>query len=406
LSFDIEGHFYKAYAMVSSGSTHPRGLLQCLSRVRNLENIEVHILAKNMILHDRVSFFTYREIEKNIETIFEISKYDDVLFEDEHLTIQKDVNYKTNYIFNQVEQYNSNSYCFLSYLKLLCKEKGYDFYYDNEKGEKVFKNKKNAKINSIMSSACPSQEEYYEIKKRIECSKATEEDKIKFKKYILLVSDLSYDMNSIRLIEKEFKERNNDVINKETNKEEYEEKYKNIIECEKQIKHVNQAKNFCCLLNVKNIDKNLMFKDINNNLESTKYIKIIQDIHQFLNIFKVVNICEMFELKDFKETIEKNKNKLNLFTDKIYKKMKIKKENSTKEIIAHLNIVLNKFGLNIFLKQKSIKRNNKVEKENKYIIKTIDDIKNIIEKYKGRINLDKIFFDDNDDIFDVFDIKK
>lgn len=61
--------------------------------------------------------------------------------------------------------------------------------------------------------------------------------------------------------------------------------------------------------------------------------------------------------------------------------------------------------MNIFLKQKTIRKNNKYEKENKYIVKMIDDIKTIIEKYKDKINLDKIFFDDNDDIFDVFDIK-
>jgi hypothetical protein len=109
-------------------------------------------------------------------------------------------------------------------------------------------------------------------------------------------------------------------------------------------------------------------------------------------------------IKNFKEQIEKNKSKLNLFIDKIYKKMKNKKENSTKEIMAHLNIILNKFGLNIYLKQKTLRKGEKYGKENKYYLKINEDIKNIIEKYKNKINLDKIFFDDSNDIFDVFDI--
>jgi hypothetical protein len=331
-----------------------------------------------------------------------MSNYNDILSDGEKFTIHKNKNYVTNYIFNQVEHYNSSNYCFLSYLKLLCKEKGYDFDYNEEKSKPLLKKKKDNKINILMNVKCPSQSEYHEIKKNIETLNATEEDKIKLKKYVVLVSDLSYDMDKIRIIEKEFNDRKNDDSEDIEN---YNEKYKNIIECEKQIKLANKAKNFCCLLNINNIDTNLIYKNINNNLESTKYAKLIFDIQQFLKLFDNIKIFEVTELKNFKETIEKKKKDLNLFTNKIYRQIKKKSENSTKEILAHLNVFLNKFGLIVYAKQKSLRTDEIIHKENKYYLKMIDGISDIINKYKDRAILDSFLDDDYDELFDVFDIE-
>ncbi|ATZ81080.1 DEXDc helicase-primase [Bodo saltans virus] len=408
LSYDIPKHFYKVYCMLSPNSTHPRGLSQCVSRIRDLECNEIHLLASNMLLHERISFHTYKEVEQNLESVFQMDKYDKIIFdENENITIHQDEHYKVNFIYNQVETLNQNSYTFLSYLKLLCQKKGYDFSYDDEKCKSnVIKNKDINRKYNLLNTKCPSQEEYHNIKTRIETSCASEEDKLKLNKYIIFVSDLSYDTNHIKKIEAEFeaKKLDNKIYNmkKDDDIKDYQSKYPNLAICEEELKYVKSAKNYCCLLNVKNLSKNLINKDINNNLESLKYLKKIDDIYEFLNLFKNTDITQKTELINFTEIIKNNLD-INLFGNDYTNN----KKNSIREIMGHLNVILNNFGLILYIGQKTIKIDKKTSKINKYYLEQFSCVKKIITRYGDRIdlNINKIAFIDNNDIFKLFDIK-
>jgi len=121
VSFDIEKHFYKIFAVISSGSCCQRDFLQMLARIRNpIEN-------KITIFNDGITgklkcFFTFDEVK---QSLIETRKLK-VVYKDGKSKMDLDLTiFDINSIFNEVEKLNKIEPLFLQYLFKIASEKGY-----------------------------------------------------------------------------------------------------------------------------------------------------------------------------------------------------------------------------------------------------------------------------------------
>lgn len=415
VDFNVENYFYKTYGIITQQSTTVSGFFQMTARVRNVENNEILIYSGNMTLNT-VNFYTYEEIKENLRTIFDLDENTKkMLCENGKLNYDKDDDYIKNYIFNQVEIYNSKQQYFIAYIKLLCKEKNYEFKYSHETGDfKCVKN--NYGKNDILNCICPNDKEYKNLKVLQDLGEATEKDKSRIAKYYYFVIILGYKYNEILEIEKEQKERIKIKCSEEENV-----KYSLSLTAEDEFNLVfkrNPINNFLSLIDIENFKKYANY-NIDQNINSLKQLDYVKDVKDFLQYIGVENIAKENKIKNLKEKIEEKQDKLGIFKYKIKDDGKIFKTDknddifkSSKKMIGYLNIMLGNFGL--VLKWTRERETNKETKKqfytNEYIINPINYIIPIIKRkliyIKDTKNNLKNIKCENDNIFDVFDIKK
>lgn len=414
VSFDVKNYFHKCYGIISTHSTTVRGFLQMIARVRDLKCKNIMIYSDKMILN-RVNFYTFEELKENIQTIFEISDKDKTALSDgNNITIKNDDTYVKNYIFNQTEIFNSRSQYFIAYLRLLCKEKGYDFSYEHETSEIKYIKKSYTKVD-ILDTPCPDARSYEELLVLQKTSGCTEVEKIQIEKYNYFVKTMGYSVAEVKKIEKE---RNDRIKDKGCTDKDYNLSLTAEREFNRCYKR-NIVGNFLSLLDVENMKK-IGKLDIEENLNSLKHLDFINDVKEFLLFAGIENISKEYVLKDLKEKIKEKRNELKIFKyeikddGKIFAKKKLDEEQSDTQMIWHIKNVLNLFGCDII----NDKNRNKTTIEGKriyktkYLFKPYEEIKTIIHR---KINYNIKNQDKNKllnqtnieyDIFEVFDIKK
>jgi hypothetical protein len=425
VSFDVENYFYKCYGVVSPRSTTVRGFLQMIARVRHLGSNDHLIYSERMILN-RVNFYTFNDLKKNILSFFDSSEEaKKEFFDSNNKIIEAEEVYIKNFIFNQTEIFNSGPLFFIAYLKLLCKEKGYEFSYDGEKGNEKNEKKFNGKIG-ILNVPCPSMLDYQELSEKQDIGEdLTEIEKYKIDKYKYFVSTMGYSVSEVKEIEKERLERLKEVIPDKKNKEEtkqFKNKYNTSLEAENEFSMCykkNIVVNFLSLIDIDNM-KTVGNLNINENLKTLKLVDIIKDITEFLKIIGVKNITEEHKLKDFKQILKDKKNELSILKyalndeGKIFVKEKTKDEEETKTYWDVKNF-LNEFGCDIMSDRNDnkVSINGKIIYKSNFIFKPYPELINILIRKlkKNKINdkekkleYIKNFIEYEYDVFEIFDI--
>jgi hypothetical protein len=354
VSFDLKNHFHKIYAMLNSGSTTPRGLMQMLNRVRYPTITDVIIYANNLKLHNNIIFYTYNDVKKIIyENIREDKNYIPYIVDKEKgFVLKNKTHYLENHIFNETEKLNAQSYYFLAYFKLLCKEKNIIFIYDDEKGKQKFI-AKNIKKEKIIDAKIITKEEYEDLSEKIKkCQNITEEERYEYLKYGYFVKKLKYEPKDLE-----------NLTDKQ--KDEFNYLYSN----------KNTPKNFFLLIDEVN-SKKFNF-DANNNYKSIEKINEINDIKEFLNLYGIKNPAKTNELFDFKKKMEKNKTK-NIFNEKHI--IANKKKLTDVDMLWNVKNTLAKYGLDIKNDRKQERKENERKWVDNYVLKIDEKFESILKK--------------------------
>jgi hypothetical protein len=407
VDYNIENYFYKVYGVISTYSTTVSGFFQMVARIRHVQNNEILIYSANMSLN-RVNFYTFAEVKENLQTLFDIDeKTKNILCENGKLNIEDDKDYIKNYIFNQTEIFNSKLQYFIAYMKLLCKEKNYEFKYSHDNGEIKYE-KNNYNKADVLSCFCPDEIQYEELKKKQDIGISTENDKNRIAKYYYFIVVLGYTMKDVRKIEEEQEKR----LQKEEGNFDFS------LNAEDEFNFVfknNPINNFLSLIDIENFKK-IGHLDFEQNLNSLKHLEFIKDVKEFLLYIGVDNITKECKIKDLKEKIEAKKDILGIFKYKIKDDGKIfeKKDNnkeSDKQIIWDIKKLIGLFGCDIINDKKSNRTsvNGKITYIARYIFKPSEAILNII---KRKISRNKIHDNNNfltnvkyeEDIFDIFNL--
>ncbi|ATZ81253.1 DEXDc helicase-primase [Bodo saltans virus] len=403
VSFDELNYFHRTYAILSAGSTTPRGLMQMLNRVRYPVNNDAIIYANKLKLHNNIIFYTYNDVKKMIyENIRDEKHYMPYITDDtKGFILKNDSNYLTNYIFNKTEKLNAQQFYFLGYFKLLCKEKNIDLFFEDEKGKEKFITK-NIKKENILNANNITAKEYDELSKKIKrCQNITEKERYEFLKYNYFVVKLKNSEDSlINLSEEQI--------------DEFEYFYKN----------KNTQKNFFLLIDEMNGRKYNF--DANNNYSSLEKINEINDVKEFLNLYEVKNPAETSELCDFKEKMDKNK-LMNIFNDNNTRVKNKNKDSSEKKMLWNLKNTLLKFGIELKSDGTQKRINGKRIRFNDYhltlnnsfhnILKKtistneINDSNNFLHNLTDKININNVtsLFDDNsveNELYNTFEIEQ
>lgn len=188
VNFDVE-HFDKMYGIVCLGSTSQRAFLQMLSRVRKIKCSTINIL--NLSFNSKLNNLTkynqyfYDEVKQHMISL-DIVKMNEVMKDG---TIAKQLSlYDTNHIYNKIEELYKHDFYFLAYLEALIISKGHTL--------KINETKKKTKIISdddiideevediLLSVEDIDRVEYDRLLWKQQESQATEQDKLKIKKYV------------------------------------------------------------------------------------------------------------------------------------------------------------------------------------------------------------------------------
>jgi len=330
VNFDQVGVFSKLYIIASAGCNSQRALLQMMSRVRKIEDLNVSVYCLNLKYYevDPKYFYCYDEVKKSLTALKIIELTESYK---NGLIIREILQYDINYIFGKTEELmkNSNIY-YLSYLKLLLEKKGHtvtvsDYYKNQPKNEY-----KIDKIDNILSIKDITDDEFEYLLDKQKKSKASNMCKLKIKKHFLKrslgVDFLDYDIlekykspsvikNLEYLIDDKNVRINDDVLSKET-------KLKAKI--------------------VKNIIDKLGLEIFNKNIQLSK--------GDFKN-----RLTELIETND----VFKNTKLRALFTTFSYKTIK-----TTRDFMMFVNSILESYGLCLTSNNKRIKK-SEIEDDNK-----------------------------------------
>lgn len=316
-------HFHKMYIVLCDKSASPRGLLQMCNRVRELEDTNIDVLLNRLPYKETTNFYTYEEVECLFENIVVNGDDDMQLNSDGNFVIKNDI-YKKMCIYNCVETLNKGTFYFVPYLISLLKQKSYTYDFDDTKYKKDNINKTEIIIDKLLETQDINKKEYNELIDKQVSNKATEEDKLKIKKYEFK------DIWNVKKLDKEFLAKN----------------YK---------KHDS-------LINYKMLCGEI---DCNDDFKNKK-IKVINELINMLGFTDVEDDKKILK-NDFLKNRDKVEKKSKLFTDKNvmtlfeFNKSKI---TSIKSFMGSMNSLFGDYGFKI----KSIKQGDSKHRKNYYCI--------------------------------------
>ena len=186
VNFDVDGHFYKIYGILSCLSTSQRAFYQMLSRIRKVEDKNILILNETMIDRETANYWTFLEVLEGMKsTRFDLLKCKYSKNKQGQVTRRLCLdNYDNNSVYNRVEELNKHKYYFMAYFRELGKSKGYIFKEKDDKEEKKRpKDKDNSRIADIVKAADINGQEVRELEKLQKQGKASEVDKLRLDRY-------------------------------------------------------------------------------------------------------------------------------------------------------------------------------------------------------------------------------
>jgi hypothetical protein len=372
VNFDKK-HFDKMYGIFTDKSTTPRGLLQMFARIRQINENEILILNEcfknNNVKNDY--YFCFDEVKNSILALEGIQlKTDDIMIDGKMCKTSRLNPYDTNYIYNRMEGLNASSYYFLSYLEMMCLNKGHEFIIledKTEKGEKkpeaVDKDNKVSKIDILLNTEDINLNEYEELLQKQQKDNATEEEKQRISRFFY---------------KKQL------CIDKLENNEESKEFCK--------IFNVNSINNFISLINADNIkesednqtkeykDKadliNKLIVDMGfNNIFDNKQILKGDFIPKIENILKT-NVLFTNQLNTQIRFNLNKTNKIEIKNDATQKE----KEKVIKGFLGYVNSLLDSYNIKVSYDRKTVKGEGK---KACYNLEILNDINELLE-YKIR----------------------
>lgn len=201
VDFNVKNYFYKQYVVLSSGSTHPRGLNQMTNRVRKYVSNKVKCFLNGLPF--KVHAGLYRKDE--VDCMFDNHLSDLNIIVDENGNITN-----TNKAFTEIHKYNyletlnKNKLYFVPSLIKMLHQKGQMFSFDgskkgknenDENDENEFEEKElEEKVNKIISledlvhAPIIDNKEYLALLKLQKQNLASREDKLKIEKYMYKVN--------------------------------------------------------------------------------------------------------------------------------------------------------------------------------------------------------------------------
>jgi hypothetical protein len=361
VNFDKK-HFDKMYGIFTDKSTTPRGLLQMFARIRQIEETEILILNEcfknNNVKNDY--YFCFDEVKNSILALEGIQlKTDDIMIDGKMCKTSRLNPYDTNYIYNRMEQLNASSYYFLSYLEMMCINKGHEFkILDDklEKGEKkpeaIDADNKVSKIDILLNTEDINLNEYEEFLQKQQKDNATEEEKQKISRYFY--------KKAVGI----------DILEDNQDSKEFCQKF-----------NVNSINNFISLINADNI------KESEDN-QTKEYKDKAELINKLINDMGFDNMFDNKQIlkDDFVPKMENILKTNPLFTNQLNTQIrfnlnKTKKIESVKGFLGFVNSLFDSYNIALSYDRKRVK--GEKEKKACYHLEILNDINELLE-YKIR----------------------
>jgi len=382
VNFDLE-HFDQVFGILSNKSTSQRAFMQMLNRVRKLTENKVFLLNdKNFSMRNVTNYITFEdEVEalKYLPNEFKMSTIYKTVNGQRVKTINYD-NYTINYLYNRVEEENKKPFYFLSKLKEIMLQKGHCFTYEDKKEKKqrgISEKDKNNFLLELVQTKVINDSKYTLLNEKKNRNMATREEKILLaKKYYCIQLGL-------------------DNFNEELIKSFYH--------------RIGMISKFMSLIDEENFHET---NDAKNKIDMTKLLLVrdLLNVLGFINIFDTKKVVTSDELmKQFKVIFSKNKIYTCQKTAKMHFEVpffKLTDSTTTKQILGHLNKILNEYGLKITAKQIRTKEG----KEYVYFVEILYHLDEIV-KYKmlkgfKLIDNNNIFCCDKRNLIEFFDETK
>lgn len=191
-------HFDRCFGLVSSNCNSQRAFCQMLSRVRKFKTNEILIMAQNLDYYeiDTRNYYTFDEVKTNLVSL-NIIKVEEKI--ENNKMIKQFSTYDINYCYNKIEELMKNQIYYLNYLAYLLINKGHKVKFLNDKPEPEKgdddNDEKKISINKLklLNTKDIKRQEYKDLLELQMKTEATEEHKLKIKKYVLRKS-LGVDM--------------------------------------------------------------------------------------------------------------------------------------------------------------------------------------------------------------------
>ena len=395
-------HFYKLFCILSTGSCSERSLIQMTYRVRKFVCNEVLVYTNGLKYSEIENFYTFKEVEQYVTELngSKLSK-SYILDPKTHKMI-----FKTNMdlydkmvIYNEQENQNKQPHYFIPYLIKLLKEKGHKVTFDMQINkpnkymidnvnkmcldmgiESKFKyNKKNKTTEEIDRMAIMKAElfvarniskyEFDFLLDKQRSNKATEDDKIHIEKYLLMYH-FGIDKMDVNFINCFYRKTNvlYNLINliDTQNIEHYiQNETETIYDVQKKKERCDMINEMIKLLGYNNIfdDKKIIREEFNANFNKV-----------------------LLESKFFKDIA---------YSNLLFELPKKKKINSIKSFLGFINSILIDYGLNLKMKKKKIRFENKLINQYSYVLSFVNNINEfinfkIIKNHKFK-DLNKLF---------------
>jgi len=361
VNFDKK-HFQKMYGILTDGSTTPRGFLQMCARIRKLENNEILLLNDGKFSNhivDAEMYFYFEEVKNSILALEGIQlKTVDVVINGKLCKSTKLTPYDVNYIYNRVEELNANKYYFLSYLEMMCINKGHDFNRLKDKPTKKALANAEAKVIDVVNNAQHlliaediDNDTYLELLQKQNKDDATEEDKRQITRFCYK------------------KALGIDILNNDNDGEEFVKKFdKDVI------------KKFVSLIDADNIKESTD----NQTKEYKDKANLINDLIKQMGFTNIFDDKTIFKT-DFEPVIENIIKNNVLFTNQLNTQVrfnlnKTKKIENSKQFLGFVNSILNGYSVKLTYCQE---RNGGKNKVGAYKMFILNDINELLE-YKIR----------------------
>lgn len=359
VNFDTK-HFDKIYVILSTKSTSPRGLMQMISRIRQLTDNNVMIYLNNVPFREKSNFYVYDEIKEYVGEVFTKYLKPTIVLDSKInkmvLKYEFDL-YAHILVYNEVEVSNKTKNLFVAYLIKLMVEKGHTYEHKTIRMNKNAYNKDTVLKDEILKANDIDHTEFNELLSKQVNNNATKEDKILIERYIL---KKKWKINEV----------SDDFLTKFYGKTYVLENLRCLLD-----------KNMINAYKCGQKDDPIIDFDGANKLEQ---IKMIEEVISKLG-FEKIGDDKKIERYVFEKNIEKVVSESHLFTNVNksqpmfgYDKVKISRVKTVKQFMGFMNSLFSEWGIVIQLirkfSSKIINKKKVTNSTNYFILNYINDI--------------------------------
>lgn len=183
VDFNVE-YFDRLYVVLSSGSTHQRGLNQMTNRVRKLKHLDVNCFLNGLPYYEKANLYTLDETEVMFKNhLVQLGNYG-VNAKGDFENTQKTFNCINKY--NYLEKLNKNIEYFVPLLLKMLKQKQQTWEFDNTEHTKS--KEKSITKQELCATPNITKDEYVKLLALQKQNKASKSDKLKIERYMYKIN--------------------------------------------------------------------------------------------------------------------------------------------------------------------------------------------------------------------------